>query len=416
MFMCAALRVHSSTATHFSLRAHRHSPFRIPHPMTTITAAAAVPWRLLLAAAIIICRCSAFSATPPPRLLRRREAPNARSGRGRSSSSPRRLEATAAAAAAAVAVEKRATVDAISVTVPPDWQTCGDDAWCAEAASVLDEFGAVVLTAGRSGGGGLISRGTCDGADEAASSRVEEMHRRISNRGLDPTGAEGPYRFAEIVCRDEGGRRFDVPVPWLGDDGRLRGAGTTNGGGGEAGGGRVGAPLRPEEEGAMSRLHRSMMDLASPVVDALWSKKGGSRVAAAGFLMNRPGSTSQDWHRDGPDEGYVDCFVPLIDLDETLGPTAIRPGTHTDKAASRCSDGGEEDGASNVLVPMLKKGEVLLFDYRTVHRGQANTSERATRTLAYAVFRRREEGGPPGGAVGGGDIHNFPAALTLEYD
>ena len=26
---------------------------------------------------------------------------------------------------------------------------------------------------------------------------------------------DGPYRFREVVCRDEGGRRFKVPVPWM---------------------------------------------------------------------------------------------------------------------------------------------------------------------------------------------------------
>lgn len=40
------------------------------------------------------------------------------------------------------------------------------------------------------------------------------MHRRIESRGLDPLGISEPYRFAEIVCRDDGGRRFDVPLPW----------------------------------------------------------------------------------------------------------------------------------------------------------------------------------------------------------
>ena len=63
-------------------------------------------------------------------------------------------------------------------------------------------------------------------------------------------------------------------------------------------------------------------------------------------------------------------------------------------------------------MPLLGKGDVLLFDYRTLHRGQGNMSK-STRTLAYAVFKRK--GGTSTGDSSG-DIHNFPAALTLEYD
>jgi len=66
-------------------------------------------------------------------------------------------------------------------------------------------------------------------------------------------------------------------------------------------------------------------------------------------------------------------------------------------------------------VPMLNKGNILLFDYRTIHRGQGNTSEDTKQTLAYAVYRQRELDGD-GTKKESGDVHNFPAALTLEYD
>jgi hypothetical protein len=50
-------------------------------------------------------------------------------------------------------------------------------------------------------------------ANKAALTRVKGLHRRIESRGLNPSGIDEPYRFAEIVCRDDGGRRFDVPLP-----------------------------------------------------------------------------------------------------------------------------------------------------------------------------------------------------------
>ena len=48
---------------------------------------------------------------------------------------------------------------------------------------------------------------------------------------------DGPYRFREVVCRDEGGRRFDVPVPWM------------------PGGGEAGTPLSEGQAGAIERFH-----------------------------------------------------------------------------------------------------------------------------------------------------------------
>ena len=118
--------------------------------------------------------------------------------------------------------------------------------------------------------------------------------------------------------------------------------------------------------------------------------------------MSQDQIRKKKWHRDGPDEGYIDCFVPLIDLTSDMGPTILKPKTHI----------GSVEDEGRAVVPLLGKGDVLLFDYRTLHRGQGNMSK-STRTLAYAVFKRK--GGTSTGDSSG-DIHNFPAALTLEYD
>jgi len=291
----------------------------------------------------------------------------------------------------------------ISVSVP---QNINDNhRWVDEAAQVLEKWGAVALVSEEnSSGGGLIAGEICDNANHAATSRMEDMHRRIESRGLDPSGVEEPYRFSEIVCRDEGGKRFDVPVAFLGGNDKA----VTNRIARDVGSGRIGTPLAPFQHDAIKELHNGIDEIAKPVVDALWQRHEelNSHVAASGFLINKPGSQSQNWHRDGPDEGFIDCFVPLIDLTQSVGPTAIIPGTHT----STCSvDAYKKDGD---CVPILNKGELLLFDYRTIHRGQGNRSKSTTRTLAYTVYKRMESGSRDFS----GDVHNFPAALTLEYD
>ena len=237
----------------------------------------------------------------------------------------------------------------ISTSLPVDWES-DKKHWPKEAAAILKEHGVVALS--RNDSYGIIGQDVCDNANQSAFTRVNEMHTRIASRGLDPQGIDQPYRFKEIICRDEGGRRFDIPIPWLGgfvDENRS-----------------IGTPLKPTEKKAFQVLHKSIKNAVQSVVNELWeddehykqlNNKNRSYVAAAGFLMNKPGSHSQDWHRDGPDEGYIDCFVPLIDLNEPVGPTAIQPGSHTSPSAVR-----EIADPSEVTTPILRKGNILLFE------------------------------------------------------
>ena len=334
-----------------------------------------------------------------------------------------------------------------------------EDCWSIQAADKLIKYGVVALTASSSSNSNdnssnnsaasLISTKTINEASISAQSRLQDMQSRITSRGIDCTGIiDGPYRFAEIICRDDGGLRYDVPLPWLGDDGkssrnveektqqqqqqqRQQVVGSD----------RIGAPLSNLEKDGVVDLHMAVDQIVPPVLEALWSRddddsnniddedvnsssntrSSSSYVAAAGFLINEPGSKAQNWHKDGPDPGFINCFVPLVDLTEELGPTAFSLDKHDGKDDNIGHENDENDNRKNVLVPMLNKGNILLFDYRTLHRGQGNTSnDDITRTLAYAVYCRRRTRGK--GSIDddevkeSGDVHNFPAALTLEYD
>eukprot|EP00521_Asterionellopsis_glacialis_P000295 CAMPEP_0195254240 /NCGR_PEP_ID=MMETSP0706-20130129/4941_1 /TAXON_ID=33640 /ORGANISM="Asterionellopsis glacialis, Strain CCMP134" /LENGTH=405 /DNA_ID=CAMNT_0040306891 /DNA_START=1076 /DNA_END=2293 /DNA_ORIENTATION=- len=277
----------------------------------------------------------------------------------------------------------------------------------------------------------LIDPSLCDRTNEAALSRLEELQYKIRNRGIDPTGRQdGPFRFREVVCRDEGGRRYDMPVHWWGSpppphknhphQSSSSSTTTTKL--------DLGTPLTTAQTKTLQEFHSTLDVVVQPVMNALWSSSqsseegssssngnkeedSSSSVAAAGFLINQPGSKSQGWHRDGPDEGYIDVFVPLVDLTDDLGPTRLLPGTH------RLSDDdawlllekkdGEDPQQLPHVVPLLQKGQLLLFDYRTFHKGQGNTSPHTTRALAYCVYTRPSSSS---------DIQNFPDALTLEYD
>eukprot|EP00966_Prymnesium_polylepis_P324614 7380640-Prymnesium_polylepis.1 len=124
----------------------------------------------------------------------------------------------------------------------------------------------------------------------------------------------------------------------------------------------------------------------------------GAHECFRGVMDNRPGSVHQEWHADGHewDEALeagvlagaqearrITCFIPLVDLaDTSCGATQFFPGSHlvaVDHAASPAW-----------TMPTPDRGAVVAFDYRTIHRGGANTRlfGGATRPMMHIVYAR----------------------------
>jgi hypothetical protein len=120
------------------------------------------------------------------------------------------------------------------------------------------------------------------------------------------------------------------------------------------------------------------------------------KLCHVSLLVATPGSSEQGWHIDG---GHVNLsqhlpchalniFVPLDHVPMERGPTEFRPGTHYHSRnlgplmlAAKCR--------KSLLPPYcatLQQGDVLLFDYRVLHRGRANVSceNRNFLVLTYA--------------------------------
>jgi len=102
-------------------------------------------------------------------------------------------------------------------------------------------------------------------------------------------------------------------------------------------------------------------------------------VEAVGYVLSMPGAPGQVWHPDSERKvGLVNAFVPLVPLSDANGPTALALGSHqSPRPCCPC-----------VVRPLLAVGEVLLFDWRTWHRGCANRSS-ADRPVAYVTYARR---------------------------
>ena len=136
-------------------------------------------------------------------------------------------------------------------------------------------------------------------------------------------------------------------------------------------------------------------DIVMPIICACEHRKGASGVIEVdyvGAVCSLPGAAMQNWHADGEDEGLYTLFAPLVDITVENGGTEFRPGSQND-----------EDTQSRSVVPKPRVGDVILFDYRVLHRGLANRSQHP-RSILYAVLAR----------PGKQDRHNFPKACLSE--
>ena len=115
-----------------------------------------------------------------------------------------------------------------------------------------------------------------------------------------------------------------------------------------------------------------------------------------GAVIAQPGAADQQPHMDGGHlyqgtHGYeqaqnpahcINAFVPLVDVTEESGPTEFWPGSHVLERAQAAFA-----GASPSVSLAGQRGDVILFDYRVVHRGRGNVGE-SSRPVLYLTYAR----------------------------
>ena len=115
-----------------------------------------------------------------------------------------------------------------------------------------------------------------------------------------------------------------------------------------------------------------------------------------GAVVAEPGAADQPMHMDGghlfhATHGFeqpqcpphcVNVFLPLVDVTAENGPTEYWPGSHV-VGHAREAYAEREPG-----VPLAgARGDIIVFDYRVVHRGMANAAE-TRRPVLYSTFAR----------------------------
>ena len=132
-------------------------------------------------------------------------------------------------------------------------------------------------------------------------------------------------------------------------------------------------------------------------------------------VYSLPGAGYQNWHADGahqrqksqpashpqedddkttrlppPPQAYAPpyalcLFIPLMDLNETVGYTQFWPGSHRYRDLAGFGQVATLVGAT-VSTCLATAGDALWYDYRLLHRGMPNTSADTLRDVLQIVF------------------------------
>ena len=113
-------------------------------------------------------------------------------------------------------------------------------------------------------------------------------------------------------------------------------------------------------------------------------------TTAVGCVVSYPNAPAQHFHADGHERGIVNVFIPLEDVPSEKGPTAFKLGSHRWDHSNPypTRDDLRALEMAPIVTPTLKKGSLLLYDYRVMHCGGANRTGEI-RPIAYVMRSRR---------------------------
>ena len=248
-------------------------------------------------------------------------------------------------------------IDRLTVKLTPDDRNTLSTTATLQAASVLEEHGVVLLK-------GALPVEMVDAAAEAVNDRYDTCREAVKARGIQ---LEEPFAYAEFYHRSK--LRYDLQLAR-----------------------------------AATALPRSFLE--SPPWRPLLDKIIGDDYVDLfqGAVIAEPGAVEQQPHMDGSHlfqttHGYeqnqnpphcLNVFVPLVDVTEDNGPTEFWPGSHILKQSkftfAKMRLGTARDIPASVRLAGTK-GDVIIFDYRVIHRGRKNVAE-SSRPLLYLTSSR----------------------------
>jgi hypothetical protein len=237
-----------------------------------------------------------------------------------------------------------------------------------EAAQAFSRTGLVKIK-------GLVSRELSLQALEIAQASLKELFAEMEDRNVVlEQGTKGG--FAEIVQRSEG--RYEMNYKMT--------------------------------EGIFAHSEFTKNSWLKEFVDIIMEgteTEGAWELNRRSLLISFPGAKGQQWHVDGDhlttsyhsSAHAINAFIALGDITLDMGPTELRPASHflSRKLFKFMMLARARKQLHSPVRPVASSGDAVIFDYRTLHRGTANDSERPRAMLELVFFKK-----------GYADLLNFP--------
>ena len=290
------------------------------------------------------------------------------------------------------------------------------DGWAEAAGHSLSHNGFCSLRMGDDGTP-PVPAALCERCRTAAEARLDALLACARARGLNPRREK--LLFRDVCSRTAGGLRYDMKYPLRSAVPVAAGAASSDIAADDDEVAAAWAELRSAVElwvapvlqasGLMRAEEEVAEDETGGGVSGVGSGGGGGsgssdiagsasahEIDSVGCVTSLDGAPDQHFHPDGTARGLVNVFVPLIDVGALNGATELRPGSQVWEDTPWGPAQRWDERTTQSVAPALHAGELLLFDYRVLHRGRANVSG-AARPVAYVLFAR----------PGVRDKHNF---------
>jgi ectoine hydroxylase-related dioxygenase (phytanoyl-CoA dioxygenase family) len=112
-----------------------------------------------------------------------------------------------------------------------------------------------------------------------------------------------------------------------------------------------------------------------------------------GVLMSVPGADTQHWHRDSGVNteclSHVSVYVSTSNVEQAMGPTQFLPGTNLDFGFQFSEWTGFFNHCPDMRAPLLPAGGMLIWEFRTLHRGTRNVHA-SKRPMLYKIYRLKD--------------------------
>jgi hypothetical protein len=128
------------------------------------------------------------------------------------------------------------------------------------------------------------------------------------------------------------------------------------------------------------KMDNDIFDIAAcnPIILGIVTSILGAdhKIINRSLVISLPGANDQSWHSDGPHLSLTEdlpchclnVFIPLVDIDMVNGPTSFRPEScaYTRDLSKLYMKAFMKKALKPIESPCLKRGSILMFDYRLV--------------------------------------------------